>query len=263
MPEAPLRPVVLSIAGHDPTGGAGIQADIEAIASQGCHAATVVTALTVQDTRDVQAVIPIAPASIAEQCRTLMADLVIRAIKLGLIPSVEIAQTVAALLDELPGVPVVLDPVLASGAGTPLSDQALRRSLRESLLPRTTLLTPNSREARQLAEQEDLDDCGRTLLALGCAAVLITGAHESGPRVVNRLYLPDGRIDSVDWERLPGSYHGSGCTLAASIAALLARGLELGQAVHQAQGYTWNSLRHAFQPGRGQALPNRFYRQIP
>ena len=263
MSKSIARPLVLSIAGHDPTGGAGIQADIEAIGAQGCHAATVVTALTVQDSLDVQAVIPVEPATVADQAHAVLADMQISAVKLGLVPNPEVARTIAELLVEAPDIPVVLDPVMASGAGKPLSGETLVRTLRKSLLPRASLVTPNSREARQLAGQENLADCARTLLGLGCEAVLITGAHEPGERVVNRLYRANGSVESADWERLPGSYHGSGCTLAASIAALLARGMELGGAVRQAQDYTWHSLRHGFRPGKGQKFPNRLCQYTP
>jgi hydroxymethylpyrimidine/phosphomethylpyrimidine kinase len=158
-----------------------------------------------------------------------------------------------------PDIPVVLDPVLVAGGGTDLSNQPLLDTIIELLLPCTTVLTPNSEEARKLTGLSDLNDCGLKLLELGCDAVLITGTHEDTPSVSNQLFY-DGRCwETYSWDRLPGSYHGSGCTLAASIAALMAHGLTPLQAVQEAQEYTWNSLNVAYQPGKGQYNPNRFF----
>jgi hydroxymethylpyrimidine/phosphomethylpyrimidine kinase len=127
------------------------------------------------------------------------------------------------------------------------------------LLPYTTVLTPNSEEARRLTGLVDLMECGLSLLEKSCEYVLITGAHETTPEVNNQLFH-DGRCyETYSWNRLPYSYHGSGCTLAASIAALLAQGLDSLQAITEAQEYTWNSLASAYQPGKGQYIPNRLF----
>ena len=169
----------------------------------------------------------------------------------------------AAILAEHPRAAVVLDPVLASGRGDALSDAETIDVFRNALLPRTTILTPNSVEARRLAgaaADEDLSDCARVLTKLGCKHVLITGTHEAGAQVVNTLHDARGAMREDRWQRLPGSYHGSGCTLASAIAALLARGLPVDQAVVQAQEYTWKTLAAGFSPGRGQAIPDRFFR---
>ena len=134
--------------------------------------------------------------------------------------------------------------------------------LRGALLPLTTVLTPNSLEARRLvgaAPDADLRDCARQLTTLGCKYVLLTGTHEEGTEVVNTLYDASGLVREDRWQRLPGSYHGSGCTLAAALAANLARGLEIGDAVYEAQDYTWQALSHAFRPGMGQYLPDRLF----
>ncbi len=253
-------PIVLAIGGHDPVGGAGIQADIEAITAQGCHAATAVTCLTVQDTRNVRRLAPVDPELLAQQVEAVLADLPVAAIKIGLIGDAAIGRRLAELLDRQPGVPVVLDPVLAAGGGAALSDEELRHVLLKKLLPHTDVLTPNSREARDLAGTTPLDDCARILLEAGCRQVLITGGHEQGAQVINGLYDPEGLRASWAWERLPGEYHGSGCTLAAAIAALLSRGLEPKVAAQAAQEYTWQALAHGYRLGRGQLLPNRLFR---
>jgi hydroxymethylpyrimidine/phosphomethylpyrimidine kinase len=258
-------PIVLSFAASDPTGGAGLQADLLTLASLGCHPASVLTAITAQDTRGVEGIIAVEAGWVERQARCLLADMRVAAFKIGVLGSPANAEAVAAILAERPQVPVVLDPVLASGRGDALASTQTATALCGALLARTTLLTPNSVEARALAaadggEASSLDDCARRLIALGCGHVLITGTHEPGGQVVNTLYGPRGIVRRDRWPRLPGSYHGSGCTLAAAIAALLAHGAELEQAVREAQAYTWQALQAAFRAGRGQALPDRFAR---
>ncbi|NNG12675.1 MAG: hydroxymethylpyrimidine/phosphomethylpyrimidine kinase, partial [Halobacteria archaeon] len=144
-------PVVLVFAGHDPSGGAGIQADIEALASQGCHAATVITALTTQDTLDVSDFRPLEVADVITQARAVLEDMPVAVFKLGMLGSVENVEAVHTILTDYPEIPVVLDPVLASGRGTALADEELVEAMKALLLPLTTVLTPNSLEARALA----------------------------------------------------------------------------------------------------------------
>ncbi|MSP28112.1 MAG: hydroxymethylpyrimidine/phosphomethylpyrimidine kinase [Methylococcales bacterium] len=253
------RPVVLSFSGHDPSGGAGVQADIETLVSHQCHSTSVITTLTEQDTHNVKKLIPQRPEDIISQAQTLLNDIDVNVFKIGLIGHYETALAIHTLLKQYPKIPVVLDPVLAAGGGTELCNEQLLRAITELLLPCTTVLTPNSEEARKLTGLTDLQDCGLKLLELGCNTVLITGTHEDTPSVSNQLFH-DGRCwETYTWSRLPASYHGSGCTLAASIAALLAHGIEPIQAVMEAQDYTWNSLNAAYKVGKGQHNPNRFF----
>ena len=256
----PSLPIVLSISGHDPSGGAGIQADIEAITALGCKAVTVVTCITVQDTVNVRRVAPLSPELVDEQLRTLLNDISIGVIKIGLLGDAAIADTVAAVLSDHPEIPVVLDPVLAAGGGRQLATTGLIQSIRGNLLPQTSLITPNSPEARRLADRQGLEECAFDLLQCGCEAVLITGTHEQKPEVTNLLYRDGKKPLHSTWPRLPGSHHGSGCTLASSIAALLAVGLTLEEAVLEGQQYTWNALSFGTTPGKGQSLPDRFFR---
>ncbi len=257
----PFRvPVVMTLAGNDPSGGAGIQADIEAIASMGCHAAPVITALTVQDTQDVHRMLPLDPELVFAQAHTLLGDVPVAAIKIGLIGSRQIAAMIAELLDDHRHIPVILDPVLAAGGGADLDGDTLARAIRELLLEHVTVLTPNSVEARRLAPEADtLDGCAMALLAHACEYVLITGTHEDTPEVCNTLYGRHGRLESWRWERLPHGYHGSGCTLASAIAGLIARGEDPQTAVRQAQEYTWEALRAGYRIGAGQHIPNRLF----
>jgi len=245
-------PLVLTFAAADPTSGAGLQADVLAIAAMGCHPLSVLTGYTVQDTSGVTALVAVEARHVRAQAQALLAEMKVSAFKLGVLGSAENAAAVTEILAEHRDVPVVLDPVLASGRGDPLSDDELIRALRELVLPRSTLATPNSIEARRLGGVD-------ALLALGCRYVLVTGTHEPGAEVVNTLYGAAGRIREDRWQRLPGSYHGSGCTLASSIAACIALGRDAPDAVAEGQRYTWEALAAGFRPGKGQLIPERLY----
>ena len=239
-----------------------MQADLLTIASLGCHPLSVLTALSAQDTRGVDGLIAVEPEWVARQARCVLEDIPVAAFKLGVLGSARNAEAVAAILAGHPRIPMVLDPVLASGRGDPLSDSETVRVLRAALLPCTTVLTPNSVEARRLAlaaPDAALSDCARELTKTGCKYVLVTGTHEPGAEVVNTLYDARGEVREDRWPRLPGSFHGSGCTLASALAAFLAKGLNVPEAARAAQEYTWKTLEAGFAPGRGQHLPNRFF----
>jgi len=264
MPELP--PIVLVFAASDPSGGAGLQADIMTLSSMGCHPLSVVTAVTIQDTTGVDAVSPIDAEWVADQARCVLEDMPVAAFKIGVLGSVETIAAIAEVVSDYPEIPLVLDPVLASGRGDELASEEMVAALRELLVPQTTIITPNSLEARRLAIDEtndeddpDLAECARRLVASGCEYVLVTGTHENTPQVVNTLYGQEGVLRSDSWQRLPGSYHGSGCTLASAIAATIANGLAIGDAVKDAQEYTWQTLKAAFRPGMGQQIPDRLF----
>lgn len=257
-------PVVMTFAASDPTCGAGLQADLLTLAAHGCHPLTVVTALTVQDTAGVEDLLPLEGGWVSDQARALLEDMPVAAFKLGMLGSVEAVAAVAEVLSDYPDVPVVFDPVLASGRGDAFADEDCVDAMIELLLPQTDILTPNSIEARRLAQElggaaADLPECARRLVGAGCEYVLVTGTHEHGARVANVLYGSHGPVRRDEWERLPGSYHGSGCTLASAIAANLAWGQPLPEAARAAQHYTWHSLAAGFRPGMGQHLPNRLW----
>ncbi len=261
----PAPPLVLSFAASDPTGGAGIQADLLTLASMGCHPLSVITALTVQDTAGVDEILVIDSEWVMDQARMLLEDVPVSAFKLGMLGSVESIAAIAEILSDYPDIPVILDPVLASGRGDELATDDMIAAMREMLIPQTTVLTPNSHEARRLAlfesdeEELDLAGCARHLIDLGCEYVLVTGTHENTPRVLNSLYNEGGMVQTDAWDRLAGSYHGSGCTLASAIAAALAFGQDVPQAVREAQAYTYETLKAAFRPGMGQYIPERFF----
>nr|WP_312970961.1 bifunctional hydroxymethylpyrimidine kinase/phosphomethylpyrimidine kinase [Pseudomonas sp.] len=255
---APSRPVVLCLSGHDPSGGAGLQADIEALLAQGCHAAPTVTALTVQDTVDVSGFRVLDRDWVLAQAHAVIADMPVAAVKLGMLGSVEMVDTVLMIMDKLPGVPLVCDPVLRAGGGGALGKEDVGFAMRERLFAASTIATPNLPEARILAELPDgsADQCAEKLLPY-IEYLLITGGHGDESDVHNRLYLRDGSRHDFTCARLPGSYHGSGCTLASTLAGRLALGQDLIGAVRTALDYTWRTLRDAEQPGRGQFVPRR------
>ncbi len=260
-------PLVLTFAASDPTSGAGLQADLLTIASLGCHGTSVLTGITVQDSAGVDEVMALDADWVDDQARTLLEDMSVSAFKLGVLCSAENVRVIAEIMSDYPDIPLVFDPVLASGRGDSLSDEEVIEAMRELLLPQATIVTPNSLEARRLAatdqdeelESLTLDVCAQRLLQIGAEYVLITGTHEVSTSVTNRLFNAAGLVRADEWQRLPGSYHGSGCTLASATAAMLALGADLPDAVQQAQEYTWNTLAHAFRPGMGQAIPDRFF----
>jgi hydroxymethylpyrimidine/phosphomethylpyrimidine kinase len=257
----PCPPRVLCLSGHDPTGGAGLHADIEACAAQGAHALTALTANTVQDTRDVRRVVATAPILLAQQIEVLCADGPVAAVKIGLLGDAGQVPVIAETLRAL-RVPVVLDPVLRAGGGGNLVGAQLQAAMAE-LFALTTVLTPNAAEARRLAAgSADLEAAAAALLDGGCGNVLITGGDEPGARVVNSWYTRSAPPQRYDWERLPGPFHGAGCTLAAALAARLALGETLADALHAAQAYTHDSLRQARRVGAGRPIPGRL-RQCP
>ena len=250
MPAAQSPPAVLAFAASDPTGGAGVQADLLTLAALGCHPLSVITALTAQDTHGVEAMLVVEPDWVSRQARRVLADIPVAAFKLGVLGSAANAAAVAEIASAHPGVPLVLDPVLASGRGDPLAADDVLSALRSRILPLATLATPNVLEAERLGGV-------KAILQAGCRYVLVTGTHADTPEVVNRLHDASGVVAEARWRRLPASYHGSGCTLASAIAAHLAHGNEMAEAVRLAQAFTWNALDTAFRPGSGQFIPRR------
>lgn len=252
-----LRPTVLVFAGADPSGGAGIAADILAVAAQGAHALPVITALTEQDNDRVFEVMPVASDVVRRQALALVGKIAIHAVKIGIPGNRANAEAIADLIGELrarqPGLPVVLDPVLASGAG----DALTREDALAPLLPLATLIVPNLPEARALSGADGtLAQQAGSLRARGCGDVLITGGHADGALVVNH-WFGAGEAREWYWPRLPGAFHGSGCTLASAIAARLACGDSMEEALGSAQEYCHQALVDAFSIAGGQRIPLR------
>lgn len=255
-PDAP--PVIVAIGGSDPSGGAGIQADIKTITAFGGYAAAVITALTVQNTIGISDVLAIDPHFVGQQLEAVLTDLPVAAIKIGMLHSAEVVREVAAILESLAfGIPVILDPVVLSSSGTPLLDNTGIRALCQLLLPLSALITPNLPEAQLLTgvRIEGEDEFGRAcdhLLAAGASAVLIKGGHLSGALVVDYLRMGDGTEQRYEATKLESrSTHGTGCTLASAIATLIGEGRTLSDAVYQAQRFVHQAILDAVPMGRG------------
>ncbi len=256
----PTPPVVLVFGGSDPTGGAGLEADILTLASLGCHAAPVVTAVTAQDTMGLKQYSLVDTELVIAQARAILEDMPVAAFKTGMLGSEAMISAVTTILDQYAEVPLIVDPVMYTGAGEPLIESDITPALRAMLVPRTTLITPNLAEARTLAPDADsIDACAQELLSLGCSYALITSTDEKSTDISHRLYGDNRVLETFVVPRLPHQYHGSGCTLASACAAALAQNIGIANAVAHALSYTENSLKHAWRLGMGQYLPNRLY----
>ncbi|MDO8299706.1 hydroxymethylpyrimidine/phosphomethylpyrimidine kinase [Lacisediminimonas sp.] len=250
---------VLVFAGLDPSGGAGIQADIMAIAAHGAHALPIITTLTVQDNDRVFAIHPVDAALIREQARVLTAKIAISAVKIGIVGNRANAEAIAGIIRQLridnPGLPVVLDPVLASGHGDMLTRDDAVAAL-APLRSLASLVTPNLPEATVLCGGVSNVQQQGAMLLKECPNVLIKGGHGEGEIVINHWFTQGGeRCWSVP--RLPGSFHGTGCTLASAIAALIASGSSMEQAIARAQVWCHSALERAYAIAEGQRIPER------
>ncbi|MFN7553044.1 MAG: bifunctional hydroxymethylpyrimidine kinase/phosphomethylpyrimidine kinase [Pseudomonadota bacterium] len=251
-----LPPSVLTIAGSDSGGGAGIQADLKTFAAHGIHGLSVLTAVTAQNTRAVSAVHPVPVRVVHAQVEAVFDDFDIRALKIGMLGTPRLVMAVASALVRHPDPPVVLDPVMVASSGATLLRPQAIGAMRRLLVPRATLLTPNLPEAelllgRRIAGHDALQAAAADLLALGCQAVLLKGGHAPGS-VVRDLFLDrEGNRLEIRHRRLRVDGHGTGCTLSAAVAARLAQGAPLPRAVAEAADYVHGALREATRPGRG------------
>jgi len=247
----------LILSGLDPSGGAGIQADIQAITALGCHPLPVLTCLTVQDTRNVYGACAVDAELIRKQLDCVAADAPIHAIKTGALGKADVVKVLVEFLGKHPNIPVVTDPVIKAAGGGDLADESLIRAMKELLFSRADMITPNGIELALLGGSDDPAEAAHSLIAAGCQSVLATGGHGEGPQITNTLYTRD--VAPLYWhiERVGGEYHGTGCTLAASIAAGRAQGLSQRAAISQAQNFVNHAILHALEVGRGQPVPDR------
>jgi hydroxymethylpyrimidine/phosphomethylpyrimidine kinase len=246
------------LSGLDPSGGAGIQADIQAITSIGAHPLPVLTCLTVQDTRNVYGAEPVSPDLIKQQLECLAQDTPIHAIKTGALGNAEVVEVLVEFVQKHSGVPLIVDPVIKAAGGGDLADDALVAAMKDKLFARAEMITPNGVELAQLGGSDNPAEAARNLLQTGCESVLATGGHGSGIHIINTLY--NHAPEPMEWEveRVGANeYHGTGCTLAAAIAAGRAMGLSPRAAISQAQNYVHRALLHALTVGQGQKVPDR------
>jgi hydroxymethylpyrimidine/phosphomethylpyrimidine kinase len=262
----------LTIAGSDPSGGAGIQADLKTFAAFGVYGASAITAITVQSTKGVEAVAPLSADLVTAQIEAVAADLAIHATKVGMLGNAAIVEAVAAAIAELDLPLVVVDPVLVSSSGERLLDADGVQALCLELLPRARLVTPNLPEAealsgRRIASADDAREAARRIHGMGAAAVVITGGHArwddqgsgSTPQVADLLFdgreFHEFRVARVDSQQT----HGTGCTFASAVAAALALGQELPDAVARAQQYVAGAIAHAPGIGHGRGPLDHFW----
>lgn len=260
-------PIALTIAGSDSCGGAGIQADLKTFSALGVHGASAITALTAQNTQGVQSVYPVPAEFVTAQIDSVMTDLEVGAIKLGMLGSEEMIHATAAALGKWPGPPVILDPVMVAGTGDPLLNDGAEFALRSYLFSAVDLITPNLPEAARLlsadiatSEQMMLSQ-GELLLTLGAKAVLIKGGHSQGADAVD-LFFDGENIVRLAANRIQTrNTHGTGCTLSSAIAAYMARGLPLLEAVQNAKTYVTEALIAAdtLQIGKGAGPVHHFH----
>lgn len=259
-------PVVLSIAGSDCSGGAGIQADLKTISALGAYAATAITAITVQNTRGVSAVVPVPAACVGAQVAAVMDDLRPDAIKIGMLTDAEVIRTLRATLLACPPCPVVLDPVMVSTSGRRLLAEEAVEALVSELFPLCTLITPNLAEAAVLTRHPienttDMQQAARRLLGLGCKAVLLKGGHLAGQTATDVLDTgTEVRLLDAAHIESPNT-HGTGCTLSAAIATFVALGHPLPEAVAEAKAFVHTAIEMGrdVQAGEGNGPLNHLF----
>ena len=246
------------LSGLDPSGGAGIQADIQAITSLGGHPLPVLTCLTVQDTNNVYGAEAVNAELIRQQLRCLAGDIPVHAIKTGAMGNAAVVDVLMDFLESRPDVPLIVDPVIKAAGGGDLADDELVRAMKEKLFPRAEMITPNGVELVQLGSSDNEDQAAANLLKAGCRSVLATGGHGTGIHIINTLYNHSPEPMHWEVERVGrNEFHGTGCTLAAAIAAGMACGLSARAAISQAQNYVHRTLLNALTIGQGQRIPDR------
>ncbi|MFL1483015.1 hydroxymethylpyrimidine/phosphomethylpyrimidine kinase [Marinobacter sp. LN3S78] len=245
------------VSGLDPSGGAGLQADIQAVTALGAHPLPMLSCLTVQDTRNVYNAAPVDADLVRQQLECLAGDCRIDAVKTGAMGNADVVGVLADFLDQHPDVPLVVDPVIKAAGGGDLADEALLEAMKTRLFTRADVITPNGIELAQLGASDDEETAANALIRQGCAGILATGGHGTGPSITNALYRPSQPVRSWQIARVGGEYHGTGCTLAAAIAAGRAQGLPLEDAIEQAQRFVAGAINHALRVGNGQPVPDR------
>ncbi len=262
-PTTTAWPVVLSVAGFDPSGGAGIIADLKTFAAHNCYGVAAITALTVQNSQGVASIHPVAPAILRESIQSLLADGHVKALKIGMLGNLATSKAIAEILDATPGLPSVLDPIVRSSSGVALLDNPGLDYLRKQLLSRVTVVTPNLAEAAALSgiavdSVESMKAAARRLVELGARAVVVTGGHLDKPIDV---FFDGTDLETFAGDRIkPENTHGTGCTFSSAVAANLALGRQLRDAVVLAKAYVVEAIRQAFPVGPGRIPLNHLYR---
>ncbi|REC41955.1 MULTISPECIES: bifunctional hydroxymethylpyrimidine kinase/phosphomethylpyrimidine kinase [unclassified Chryseobacterium] len=260
-------PTVLTIAGFDGSGGAGIQADIKTFSALGCYATSVLTALPVQNTMGVRKIYPIAVEAIADQIETVLDDIFPDAIKIGMVHTSQLVETIVKTLSKYPKIPIVFDPVMVATSGHRLIEEETIQTIVEQLFPIAEIITPNMDEASILAQMEvktleDMKIAGENILRSGCKNILLKGGHQEFPTVTSLFFEENGKQSSFETIKFEtNNTHGSGCTLSSAIAAFIARGEELSKSVELAQEYVFEAIKNGKDVvvGKGNGPLNHFF----
>jgi hydroxymethylpyrimidine/phosphomethylpyrimidine kinase len=259
-------PLILTFGPTDPVGAVGIQADLASFAAMGCHGLSVVTALFIGDTARIEDMQVIDPDWVSDQARVVLEDMPVAAFKVGAVGSIENVSAIAEIVSDYPDIPLIFDPFLSSLPDQGPDAEDMLMATRELLIPQTTVLIISTVELVRMAEtwrepsEEDLMavDAMR-LIEMGCEYVFVTGTPSDLTDVANTLFDEGGVIRHDNWQRISGSYSGAGGTLAATIAALLANGLDIPEAVFEAQEFTIASIANAQRLGMGKLVPDRYF----
>jgi len=260
-------PTVLTIAGFDGSGGAGIQADIKTFSALGCYATSVLTALPVQNTMGVQKIYPISMEAVANQIEAVLDDIFPDAIKIGMVHTPQLVETIVNTLAKYPKTPIVFDPVMVATSGHRLIEEETIQTIVEKLFPIADIITPNMDEASILAKMEvktleDMQIAGEKILKSGCKSILLKGGHQELPIITSLFIEENGKQSSFETEKFnTNNTHGSGCTLSSAIAAYIARGEELHQSVELAQEYVFEAIKNGKDVviGKGNGPLNHFF----
>jgi hydroxymethylpyrimidine/phosphomethylpyrimidine kinase len=262
-----MTAIALTIAGSDSGGGAGIQADLKTFSALGVYGASAITALTAQNTVGVQAIHEAPPDFVAAQIRSVLSDLTVNAIKIGMLASAPIIEAVADVLAEHPGIPVVLDPVMVAASGDPLLAESAVEALRSRLMPLAAIVTPNLPEAAFITgrlvarDEEEMTAQARLILGFGAQSALVKGGHAEGPESVD-LLVTGSEVRRFAVPRIATrNVHGTGCTLSSAIAAGLARGKRLPEAVEEGKAYVTAAIAASsrLSIGRGHGPAHHFH----
>lgn len=260
-------PSVLTIAGFDGSGGAGLQADIKTISALGCYATSVLTALPIQNTQGVRKIYPIPLEAVADQIKAVLDDIFPMAIKIGMVHTPQLAEIIAETLGKYKKIPIVFDPVMVATSGDRLIEDDTIATIIDKLLPIADIITPNMDEASIFTKTgvhtlEDMHIAGKRLLELGCKNILLKGGHQEAPIITSLFFDQNGNHYAFESQKFEtNNTHGSGCTLASSIAAYLAQGKNLYVAVSLAQQYVYEAIKSGqdVQTGQGNGPLNHFF----
>jgi len=253
------QPIILSISSFDPTGSAGLQADIETAASLGVHATNVVSSVIIRDTQTVKDIHSLPVLTVIEQCRALLEDCQVKVIKIGFLGSIEHIQAIHSLLVDYQDIPIVLDPVVFLCTDGHVDEAAYSHALQALLIPYSTVVTPCTREAFLFTGEQNQAIAAELLLEKGCGSVLITDSHSRNDLVVCGFYQAHRQPRFYHAKRVPASLHGLGSTLATAIACGIAHGVDIPNAIKQAHQFAACAAANAFRIGMGRAIPGRFH----